>query len=126
MKIIWSDFTSETLHEIYVYYKTAAGKNIANKLKADIFSSTKQLVKNPNSGQIEETLAILGEHHRYLVKGNFKIIYKPVKEGLLVTDVFDTRQVPKKNQYQKPEGQGRRVRLVRRVEMDDGELIINN
>jgi len=96
MKVIWSEFANKTLHDIYIYYKIAAGKDIADKIKADIFSSTKQLVKNPNSGQVEETLKILGEHHRYLVKGNFKIIYKPVKEGLLVTDVFHTKQDPKK------------------------------
>jgi len=96
MKVIWSDFASETLRDIYVYYKETAGKNIANRIKDTIFSSTKQLVKYPNSGQIEDNLTILGEDHRYLVEGNYKIVYKPVKEGLLVTDIFDTRQDPKK------------------------------
>jgi hypothetical protein len=34
----------------------------------------------------------------YLVEGNYKIIYKRVKEGALITDVFDTRQNPSKMQ----------------------------
>ena len=71
-----------------------------------IFSATKQLIKYPKSGQIEETLTILEENHRYLVKGNYKIIYKPVEDGLLITDVFDTRQDPKKTsiKIRKPSG----------------------
>ena len=39
-------------------------------------------------------LAKLNEGHRYLVKGNYKIIYKEVPEGLLITDVFDAKQDP--------------------------------
>ena len=89
MKVIWSDFASETLRDIYVYYKETAGKNIANRIKDTIFSSTKQLVKYPNSGQIEDNLTILGEDHRYLVEGNYKIVYKPVKEGVFNTFDWD-------------------------------------
>ena len=96
MKVLWSDFASETLREIYVYYKEVAGENTAGRIKSTILSATKQLVMYPESGQIEDNLKILGEDHRCLINGNYKIIYKPVKEGLLVTDVFDTRQDPRK------------------------------
>jgi len=96
MKVLWSDFASESLREIYVYYKEVAGENTAGRIKNTIFSATNQLVRYPESGQIEDNLKILGEGHRYLVNGNYKIIYKPVKEGLLVTDIFDTRQDPRK------------------------------
>jgi plasmid stabilization system protein ParE len=96
MKVIWSDFATETLRDIYVYYKEAAGKTTADRIKHTIFSATKQLVKYPGSGRVEEHLTILGEDHRCLIKGNYKIVYKPVKEGILITDVFDTRQDPKK------------------------------
>jgi plasmid stabilization system protein ParE len=96
MKVYWSDFASKTLRDIYVYYKEVAEINIAGKIRSAIFSATKQLARYPNSGKIEDNLKILGEDHRYLIKGNYKIIYKPVKEGLLVTDVFDTRQDPQK------------------------------
>ena len=94
MKIIWTDFASNTLSEIYTYYKEVAGENVAKKIKTNIFSTTRQLEKHPYSGQIEKTLEKLEEGHRYLVDGNFKIIYKEVKEGILITDVFDTRQDP--------------------------------
>ena len=96
MKILWSDFASETLKDIFQYHKKVAGKNIAQKLKDNIFQSTKQLIKYPNSGQSEESLAELKEGHRYLVSKNYKIVYKKVKEGILISDIFDTRQDPVK------------------------------
>jgi len=96
MKIIWSDFASETLRDIFQYHKKVAGKDIAQNLKDKIFSSTKQLIKYPNSGQTEESLAELKEGHRYLVSVKYKIVYKKVKEGILITDIFDTRQDPVK------------------------------
>ncbi len=45
---------------------------------------------------MEYNLTSLGENHRYLVIRNYKVIYRPIKEGLLITDIFDTRQDPKK------------------------------
>jgi plasmid stabilization system protein ParE len=92
MKIIWSDFASGTLKDIFLYHQEVAGKNIAQKLKTKIFDSTKQLLKHPDSGQVEKSLEQLEEGHRYLVSGNYKIVYKKVNEGILITDIFDTRQ----------------------------------
>jgi len=94
MKIIWSDFASKILLDIFLYHKKVAGKNIASKIKTKIFNSTKQLIQHPNSGKIEKSLEQLSEGHRYLVSGNYKVVYKKVKEGILITDVFDTRQNP--------------------------------
>jgi hypothetical protein len=34
--------------------------------------------------------------HRYLVEGNFKIIYRIVDDIIWVTDIFDSRQDPEK------------------------------
>ncbi len=96
MKIIWSNLASESLKNIFQYHKDIVGNAIAQKLKANIFDSTKQLNTYPNSGQIEESLELLEEGHRYLVRGNYKVIYKKVKEGILITDIFDTRQDPLK------------------------------
>ena len=96
MKIIWSDFASMTLKDIYNYHKSIAGTPIARKIKENIFAATKHLAKFPESGQIENSLNEMNEGHRYLVDGNYKIIYKKISEGILITDVFDTRQDPKK------------------------------
>lgn len=96
MKIIWSDFASEMLSDIYQYYKLKASPAIAKKIRIEIFTATQQLKKHPVSGQIELNLEKLNEGYRYLVKGHYKIIYKEVSEGVLITDIFDTRQDPLK------------------------------
>lgn len=96
MKVFWSDLASNSLFEIYKYYKEAAGEDVALKIKFRIFSKTRQLIKHPLSGQIETTLQQLNEDHRYLIEGNYKVIYKRVKQGILITDIFDTRQDPVK------------------------------
>jgi hypothetical protein len=58
--------------------------------------TTRQLKKHPESVPVENNLIRMNEGHQYLVNGNFKVIYKEVKEGILITDVFDTRQNPEK------------------------------
>ena len=67
MKVIWSDFAIRIIKEIQ-HWKFL----------------------------LHQGLKKLNQNHRYLVNGNYKIIYKPVKEGVLITDIFDTRQNPTK------------------------------
>lgn len=76
MKILWSDFSIEMLFEIYNYYKEKASPAIAKKIRAEIFTAAKQLKKHPSSGQIELNLENLNQGHRYLLTGNYKIVYK--------------------------------------------------
>jgi len=92
MEIYWSRFAIDSLASIFEYYQKAAGKRIAKRIKSGILKSTNYLLRYPKHGQIEENLIELGEGHRYIVRGNYKIIYKNISEGILNTDVFDTRQ----------------------------------
>lgn len=94
MKILWSDFATEMLQAIYQYHKEIASVTIARRIRTEIFTVTRQLKKHPTSGPIELNLENIKQGHRYLIKGNYKIIYKEVSEGILITDVFDTRQDP--------------------------------
>jgi plasmid stabilization system protein ParE len=68
MRVIWSDFATSSLYDIYKYYKEAAGENVANRIKSRIFIATRQLNRHPESGQIEPILKKLSENHRYLVR----------------------------------------------------------
>jgi len=94
MKILWSNLAENSLISIYKYYREVAGISIARKIRSEILVATNQLKRFPDSGQEEDLLKKLEEGHRYLVKGHHKIIYRPVEEGILITDVFDTRQNP--------------------------------
>lgn len=96
MKIIWTDFAIENLKEIFDYFSENASKKIAKNIKKQIFASTKQLIKNPESGQIEFYLEKLKKNHRYVLSGNYKIIYNTENEQIVTHDVFDVRQNPNK------------------------------
>ena len=94
MKVIWTNFALGSLSEIYKYYKQNANINIARKIRDQLFYSTKQLEKYPLSGPIEEFLLELEEDHRFITRGNYKIVYKILNSSIYITDVFDTRQNP--------------------------------
>lgn len=100
-KVLWSEFAIESLSSIFRYYKERVGISVAQKIKTEILGATKQLKKHPLSGQLELQLLEMNEGHRYLVCGNYKIIYKEVAEGVLIPDVFDTRQDPVEIQKRK-------------------------
>lgn len=94
MKVIWTDFAILNLKQIFKYYCENANKKIAHQIRVQILSSTSQLKNHSESGQLEFYLEKLKENHRYIISGNYKIIYKIVEKTILITDVFDVRQNP--------------------------------
>jgi len=82
--------------DIYDYYLENASKSIAQKIIKSLKDAPKALLKNPYIGQIEETLEPLNKGHRYLVEGNYKIIYRIEGEIIYITDFFHTKQHPDK------------------------------
>ena len=73
-----------------------AGNKVSDKIRKSIFASTKPLIKQPLIGAPEENLNELKQGHRYLVNGNYKIIYRQIDNDIYITDVFDCRQNPSK------------------------------
>ena len=96
MKVFWTKLALDSLSETYNYYTNNVGVNIASNIRDSILSSTNQLEKYSLSGQIEEFLMDLDEGHRYVIRGNYKIIYKIQNQKVYITDVFDTRQNPER------------------------------
>ena len=96
MRIIWTAFAIDTLKSIVEYHKEVASLKVAGKIRKEIFSSTRHLLKYPHSGQTELLLTDLNENYRYILSGNYKVIYKVNKNDIVITDIFDTRQNPTK------------------------------
>ncbi len=95
-QIIWTNHAISELKSIFIYYRMVANENVADKIRKSIFHATKPLIKQPFIGQIEENLIDLKQEHRYLVEGNYKIIYRVIDNDVYITDVFDCRQNPQK------------------------------
>ena len=95
-QVIWTYFAIQELKNIYLYYKVVANSSVAEKIQQSILNSTHNLSKQPLRGQIEENLLELKQGHRYIVEGNYKIIYRIFNKNIYITDVFDSRQNPQK------------------------------
>ena len=96
MKVEITEFAECELKRIYEYYRTVASETVAQKIKNRILEKALTLRTLPYKGQLEINLEELKEEHRYLVEGNYKIIYKVMQSTVFVTDIFDTRQDPEK------------------------------
>jgi len=96
IKIEWSEFSSKQLSDIYNYHSLKASPRIARKIINKIVDRVKVLLENPLSGPKEELLDEMPEDFRYLIEGNYKIIYWQENKIITIASVFDCRQNPEK------------------------------
>jgi plasmid stabilization system protein ParE len=96
VRVFWTDTARFQLEEIFDYYKEKASIKIARKLVTLIIDKTLQLEKNPHSGPKEPLLSGRKFEYRYLVEGNYKIIYWIEENYIKIATVFDCRQNPEK------------------------------
>jgi plasmid stabilization system protein ParE len=94
--VVWSDTAMEELRSIYDYLYFHASRTVADKISNDIVDRTLLLEQIPRAGQKEEMLAHLNYEIRYLVEGNYKIVYWIDENLVSIATVFDCRQNPLK------------------------------
>ena len=94
MTVLWSDNAIEQLESIFEYYNYKSGIVVAKKITKNIVKRTLQLERNPKSGQREKLLVNRKNEYRYIVEGNYKIIYWVDIDFVKIASVFDCRQNP--------------------------------
>jgi len=94
INVVWSDSAIEELRNIYEYYYSKASKKVADKITNSIVDKTIMLEITPRMGQKEELLAHFKQEIRYLVQGNYKIVYLIEENIVSIATVFDCRQDP--------------------------------
>ena len=96
MKVIWTELAKAQLKEAFQYYKEVAGNKVAHSIKAKIFEKASNLSRYPEIGQGEQNELVAALGYRYLVSGNYKIIYYIEKDekNVWIAAVFDARQHP--------------------------------
>ncbi len=93
-KIFWTDTARNQLEDIFDYYKEKASLKSSKNLIRKLIDRTLQLDKNPYSGPKEPLLQEKKFEYRYLVEGNYKIIYWIEDNYVKIASIFDTRQNP--------------------------------
>jgi toxin ParE1/3/4 len=96
IKILWSDTALSQLRDIFNYYKLNASPSVARKLVKFLIESTILLESNPKLGALEPLLSKKPFEYRYLVRKNYKIIYRFNDNLVRIVAVFDCRQDPGK------------------------------
>lgn len=96
MKIIWTESALKSLKNIFNYYSANASVEVASRIKDSIIYATRQLSTHSRSGSIEFSLKDFDNQIRYIVKGNYKILYTLQKAAVYILLIFDTRQDPSK------------------------------
>ena len=93
--ICWTTPAKRDLQAIYDYYSQHS-VNAAEKIVNHILDKTEILCQHPSIGQREELLKHKADLYRYLVEGNYKIIYRIKGQTVVIDSVFDCRQNPVK------------------------------
>ena len=96
LKVYWTDTSIIRLEDIFDHYKFTAGVEVARKIVDSIIDATLRLETQPRIGQREELLKERTLEYRYLVQGNYKIIYWIEEPFVKIATVFDCRQNPVK------------------------------
>lgn len=96
-QVIWSD---EALNDLETIYDFLAEKSqpSAQRIVDSLLSRSKQLESFPESGTRQETIKTSDNKYRYLVEGDYKIIYTYQQQTKIVhiAIIFDTRYNPEK------------------------------
>lgn len=97
-RIVWSKFAQFQLDVIFNYYAERVSSSLAKKIMRQIRDDVSQLEINPFIRKREELLSHRTQDYRLLIVNNYKVVYTvDQQDGIVkVSDVFDTRQNPKK------------------------------
>jgi len=90
VKVEFTDPAEERLRKIYCRYP----EDVADRIVEKILQRANSLSNLSNRGRIVEELRSLNQGHRFILEGNYKIIYFQESEIVFVTDVFDMTHDP--------------------------------
>jgi len=86
----------ESLNLIFDFYKDTVSVELARKMRNSILTDVRYLQTGLISTAKESLLDDFEKDYRFLVSGNFKIIYFRESDKIVISLVFDARQNPEK------------------------------
>ena len=98
MKLIYSEQALRQLQDIldFLVFTLEVPPAKALEIRDQILDRANIILTNIYAGQKEEHLERLQLSHRRIIIGHYKIVYNIKDTYVLITDIFDSRQDPKK------------------------------
>ena len=98
MRLVFTEQAQQSMNNSFLFLLDEQGvpSQKIDEFRDNLKLAIKQLLKNPYLGQRETRLQYLNKDHRRLIEGYFKIIYFIKDDSIYITDIFDSRQDPKK------------------------------
>ena len=96
IKVLWTQTALNNLEDIFEYHKFKASVVVARNLVKKLVKTTILLQNSPEMGRKEDFLRHRKFDYRFIVEGNYKIIYWIEDNYIKIATVFDTRQHPDK------------------------------
>ena len=94
MKLVYTEQAIESLQECLDFFPPEVSTEKRLQIRDKILEKADGLLSRPRMGQREEYLEHMGQSHRRIIEGYYKIIYRVEGETIYITDIFDTRQDP--------------------------------
>jgi len=94
MILVITEQAKERLYAIWQRIRDDASAERADRVEDRLLNRALELITNPMKGPPEPMLIQLGQGHRFLLLGRYKIIYRVIGEAIHITDFFDTKQHP--------------------------------
>ena len=92
-KVVWTDQAKKDLQAIFDH-SLGHSKELALRTVMRIIRREDQLTSFPGTGPYEESLAYLNRGYRFLLEGNYKLIYSVREAKVYVHKVFYSRMNP--------------------------------
>lgn len=96
MKLVYTEQAIISLEEALNFIAPKVSEDKLIEIRNKILDKADTLLTHPLKGQQEPFLEHLGLHHRRLIEGHYKIIYRIIDDCIYITDIFDSRQDPDK------------------------------
>jgi len=95
-EIVWTSPAKDDLKEIFDFLAKLSEEGAFRVIEKILDKVEILRGDSPGIGQREPLLSHKPEEYRYLVEGNYKIIYRVKGNKIVINTVFDARQNPKK------------------------------
>jgi len=96
VEVIWTKKAFGQLERAIKYIREEQGLSYAEIVLNKILQTTELLENSPKMGTIEPLLVHKKSEYRFLVVWSYKIIYRTLKNKVVISRVFHTSRNPKR------------------------------